>query len=159
MASLWELDEAIMQCLDEETGEILDEEKLNALNLEREQKLENLCKWVKNLEADAESYKAYKMEFAAKQKHAENKLNSIKSYIKAYLAGQKWEALDKSVKVAYRTTRDKVTIDDLDAIPKEWFKTPITEANLDKTHIKEAILNGEVISGVHLEDSVSMSIK
>lgn len=159
MASLWELDNAILECVDTETGEVLDIEKVEALNLEIDQKIENLCKWIKNLEADAEAYKQYKMAFADKQKAAENKAKSIKSYIQMYLDGKKWEASDKSVRVAYRTTKDKVTIDDITAIPAEWFKTPQTESNLNKTALKEAILEGHKIDGVHLEDSISMQIK
>ena len=164
MATLWEIDEAITNTFDVETGEILDEALLDSLTMEREQKLENLCKWVKNLEADAEAYKQYKQDFAAKQKHAENKANSIKNYIKAYLDGQKWESPDKAVSVRYRTTKDKVIVDDLTQIPDSFFKLRRTEDNLNKTAVKEYLLseveNGSIhLEGVHLEDSVSMSIK
>lgn len=159
MATLWEIDQAILGCLDLETGEVIEEELLNALNMERDRKLENLCKWVKNLEADAEAYKQYKQSFAEKQKHAENTLKSVKSYIQRYLDGAKWESPDKAVSVRYRTTHDKVFVDDITAIPKGYFKLRQTEDNLDKTLVKETILEGNAIAGVHLEDSVSMQIK
>lgn len=159
MANLFEIEACIENCCDIETGEILDVEALEALKMEKEQKLQNLCKWVKNLESDAEQYKAQKQVFADKQRHAENKAKSIRSYVQNFLNGQKWEAADKSVKVGYRTTKDKVFIDDLDAVPEEYFKTPHTETNLNKTQLKEDIQNGVVVPGAHLEDSVSMSIK
>ena len=38
MRALYEIDNEILECVDEETGEILDEEKLNALEMEREKK-------------------------------------------------------------------------------------------------------------------------
>ena len=69
MANLWEIDAHIMQaCIDTETGEVIDEELLNKLSLERDQKIENIAKWIKNLEADAEAYKQQKTVFAEKQK-------------------------------------------------------------------------------------------
>ena len=160
MASLWEIDSAIMECLDSETGEILDEEKLESLHLEREEKLEKLCKWVKNLEADVEMFKAYKMDFAAKQKTAENTLFSVKKYLQNYLSGEKWEAKNKSVKIAYRTSRNKVVVDDVNLIPDQFFKYEKKESLLNKTAIKDSILEtGEMIDGVHLEDSVLISVK
>lgn len=35
MATLYEIDSAIYECVDSETGEVIDEEKLNALMMER----------------------------------------------------------------------------------------------------------------------------
>lgn len=36
--TLYEIDSAIMDCVDEETGEIIDLEKLEALNIERDKR-------------------------------------------------------------------------------------------------------------------------
>ena len=47
MASLYEINAAIMGCVDLETGEIIDVEQLQALQLEREQKIENVALWCK----------------------------------------------------------------------------------------------------------------
>ena len=58
MASLYEIDQAIMACLDFETGEILDADRLNALQMERQDKVESVVLWIKNLAADAIAYKA-----------------------------------------------------------------------------------------------------
>jgi len=159
MASLWEIDRRFYDAFDAETGEILDEQLLADLEMEREEKLSNICHWIKNLQSDAEAYKAQKAIFADKQKQAENKAKSLMRYLQGSLHGQKWEAADKSVKVSYRTTKDKVTIDELELIPEEFFKTPRTESNLNKTMVKEILLSGKDIEGVHLEDSVSMSVK
>ena len=46
---LYEIDEAILSCIDTDTGEILDADKLNALQIEREEKLENVALWIKKL--------------------------------------------------------------------------------------------------------------
>ena len=39
---LYEIDEAIMACIDAETGEIIDADKLDKLTMERDAKIENV---------------------------------------------------------------------------------------------------------------------
>ena len=46
---LYEIDEAILNCIDLETGEIIDTEQLDKLTMEREAKLENVACWIKEL--------------------------------------------------------------------------------------------------------------
>ena len=58
MASLYEINQAIMDCMDMETGEILDVQQLDALQMQLEDKLEGIGCWIKNLEAEAAAYKA-----------------------------------------------------------------------------------------------------
>ena len=64
MANLFEIDAAIMaamdRCVDPETGEIDGEvyTELEALQMERERKIENIACWVKNLRSDADDLKA-----------------------------------------------------------------------------------------------------
>ena len=57
MATLYEIDKAILECVDAETGEIIDDKALEELELARDNKIENIACWIKNLKADAESYK------------------------------------------------------------------------------------------------------
>jgi hypothetical protein len=55
MMTLYEIDDAILACVDPETGEIINPEALTALQMEREKKLENVALWVKDLKAEAEA--------------------------------------------------------------------------------------------------------
>ena len=64
MANLYEIDTQITECFDADTGELLDAEKLENLMIEKENKLENVALWIKNLKADAAMYKAEKTAFA-----------------------------------------------------------------------------------------------
>lgn len=89
MASLYEIDHAIMDCIDMDTGEILDSAKLDALQMERKAKIEGVALWVKNLEADAEAFKAEKDAFAAREKAAKNKADSLKRWLTEALQGEK----------------------------------------------------------------------
>ena len=47
MATLYEIESAIYDCVDSETGEVIDEEKLNALMMERSAKLESVALWIR----------------------------------------------------------------------------------------------------------------
>ena len=57
MRALYEINQDILDCVDMETGEILDVEALNALQMEREAKLEGVALWVKDLKAEAAAVK------------------------------------------------------------------------------------------------------
>ena len=56
--TIYEIDQAIMECVDIETGEIIDTEQLDKLQMERDTKLENVACWIKELTAEAEAIKA-----------------------------------------------------------------------------------------------------
>ena len=64
MANLYEINNAIMQCFDLETGELTDAESFDRLQMERDLKIENIALWYKNLVSDAAAYKAEKEAFA-----------------------------------------------------------------------------------------------
>ena len=155
MASLYQIDQAILECLDAETGEIIDAEKLNALFMEKNQKIENVALWIKNLQADALAYKAEKDAFAARQKAAENKVESLKAYLVSALDGQKFSTAKCAV--SFRKP-EAVQVDDVNSIPAEWIRTKTT-IEPDKTAIKAAIKAGQEITGCKLVENTSVQIK
>lgn len=158
MANLWEIDALILTtCIDTETGEIIDENLLNELQLERDTKIENIAKWIKNLEADSKAYKEQKDIFAQKQKSAESKMDSLKRYLSAYLDGNQFEAKDKSIKCTFRKS-ESVNILSLDELRDE-YKVEKIEVSADKKAIKEAIKNGLVVAGAELITSNNLQIK
>ena len=53
--NIYEIDSAILACVDSETGEVIDIEKLAELQVERERKIESVACWVKNLTANAQN--------------------------------------------------------------------------------------------------------
>lgn len=86
---LYEIDQAIEACIDWETGEILDSQALDALQMERTAKLEGVACWVKNLEAEADALKAEKDNLAKREKAARNKAESLKNWLAYALQGEK----------------------------------------------------------------------
>ena len=151
---LYEIDQAIMDCIDMETGEIINEELLNALEMEREAKVENVALWIKDLKAEVEALKAEKMAFAERQKVAENKMESLKKWLAYALNGEKFKSVRASV--TFRTS-DKVEVADIYKLDKNFLRYKEPEA--DKDAIKKAIKAGQEVAGATLVPSTSVIIK
>ena len=170
MATLYDIDQRIAACIrtevtgetiDPETGEIIeevteyiDEEALEALLMERQDKIEGVALWYKNLLADEKALKAEKQAFAARQKSVNNKIESLKKYLSAALSGEKFETT--KVKISYRKS-EQVVCGDIDKVPNEYlrFKAP----ELNKAAVKNAIKWGEEVPGCHLEERQNMQIR
>ena len=152
--NLYEIDSAILDCVDVDTGEIFDEEKFEELQLTRDAKIENICLWIKNLKAEAEALKAEKDAFAKRQKSVENKMDSLKKYISNYLEGTAFES--SKVKVSFRKS-EALEVTDIYKIPDEYLK--FKEPDVDKMAIKQAMKQGKEFEGVELVTNYSMQIK
>lgn len=155
MASLYEIDQAIMACLDFETGEILDADRLNALQMERQDKVESVALWIKNLAADAIAYKAEKDAFAEREKAALKKIESLKNWLSCALEGQKFSTWRCAV--TFRKS-EAVEIEDEAMLPPE-MKTEKITYSPNKTAIKEAIKAGTEIPGCKLVERMNPTIK
>lgn len=107
--TLYEINQAILDTIDPETGEIVDVDKLSELQMEREQKLEGVALWIKNLNAEAEAYKAEKEAFAEREKAAKNKAESLKKWLAYALNGQKMST--QKVAISFRKS-ESVEIED-----------------------------------------------
>ena len=151
---LYEIDQAIMDCIDMETGEIINEELLNALEMERDAKIENVALWIKDLKAEAEALKAEKQAFAERQKVAENKMESLKKWLAYALNGEKFKSVRASV--TFRTS-DKVEVADIYKLDENFLRYKEPEA--DKDAIKKAIKAGQEVAGATLVPSTSVIIK
>lgn len=151
---LYEIDQAIMDCIDMETGEIVNEELLNDLQMERDEKIENVVLWIKELKAEAEALNAEKLAFAERQKVAENKMESLKKWLAYALNGEKFKTVRASV--TFRTS-DKVEIADIYKLDENYLRYKEPEA--DKDAIKKAIKAGQQVVGATLVPSTSVIIK
>lgn len=153
----FEIQKAAEAAIDPETGEILDEAMLEAmerLEMDRDAKIENICLFVKNLKAEAAALKAEKEMFATRQKTAENKAAHLMKYLQGYLHGEKYKS-DRAV-VSYRNT-ESVSVTDIKQIPESYLR--YAEPTADKAAIKAAIKEGIEIPGAELQKNTSMSIK
>lgn len=155
MATLYEINQSILECLDAETGEIIDAEALDALLMQRDEKLEAVACWIKNLQSDALAYKAEKEAFAARQKAAEKKAESLKKYLTEALQGQKFTSAKCAV--SFRKS-EKIDIPDEYLVPLEFLEEEVTYKP-NKTAIKEAIKAGREVCGCQLVENFNIQIK
>ena len=152
--TIYEIDQAIMNCVDLETGEIIDMEQLDKLQMERDAKIENVACWIKELKAEAEALNAEKQAFAKRQKVAENKMESLKKWLAYALNGQAFKATRASV--SFRKSQ-AVEIADIYKLDENYLRYKEPEA--DKTAIKEAIKAGKTVAGATLVENTSVIIK
>lgn len=163
MRPIYEIDQDILDCVDMETGEILDIERLNALQMERDDKLEGVALWVKDLKAEADAVKAEADKLTARKKALDNKIESIKAWLLQALDGGKLKTARCNV---YPTHSQRVNIEDEGKLvsflqtmnePEQFlrFKDP----ELRKDEIKKALKEGTIIPGASLEETESVVIK
>jgi hypothetical protein len=155
MANLYEIDQAILECVDFETGEIIDQERLDGLMMERSLKIESVALWVKNLESDAAAYKAEKDAFAAREKQASEKAKKLKEWLAMVCEGQKFSTAKCAV-----SFRSSVAVEVADGvtIPDQYMRTKVT-TEPDKKAIKAAIEAGLEIYGCQLVTKLNTQIK
>ena len=158
--TIYEIDNEIMNCVDMETGEVIDTDKLNDLQMERDAKIENVACWIKELKAEAEAIKNEKQALADRKRVAENKAESLKNWLAYVLNGEKFKTAKCSI--SYRNSESvEVTEEGLEALMREHkdlltYETP--EPN--KKAIKDAIKNdGLTVAGVQLVQKTSTIIK
>ena len=89
--TLYEIDSRLEALVDPETGEIADFEAFEALDMERNRKLENMACWIKNMKADMDGIAAEVKALQARKKVIENRAKRITAYLQEALAGQKFE--------------------------------------------------------------------
>ena len=151
---LYEINEAILECVDQETGEIIDEEKLTELELARDEKIHNIAAYIVNLRAEAAAAKERADVFTARQRTAENKAESLKKYLERQLDGQKWSDVD--FKITWRTSQATDVYDE-NSIPVD-YKIP-QAPKIDRAGLLRTLKMGKEIPGVRLVERQSMSVK
>ncbi|MBO7711180.1 MAG: siphovirus Gp157 family protein [Lachnospiraceae bacterium] len=163
MRALYEIDQAILDCVDLETGEILDGEKLTALQMERDEKLEGVALWVKDLKAEAAAVKEEADKLNARKKALDSKIESIKAWLLQALDGGKLKTARCNV---YQTHSQKVVIDDEKALVDMFMLSPFgekflrfKEPEIDKVALKDSMKQGYEYEFAHLEETESVVIK
>lgn len=154
--TLYEIDKRIIDLIDDETGEIIDSNlnTFDELMMERNNKIENVALWIKNLRADAEAYKAEAQAFVDRKKAAERKIESLTRLLEITLRGRKFKT--ERVQIGYRKS-DSVQIDKDAKLPDEYLR--FREPEPDKAALKKALKDGVEIEGAWLEEKLNMQVK
>ena len=150
--TIFEIDDAILSCVDMETGEIIDADRLDALQMERDVKIENVALWQKECIAEADAIAVEIKKLQARKASAERKAENLKSYLAMALEGQKFKT--SRVSISYRRSQ-AVIVDNEDQLDPKYIRI---KTEPDKTAIKDARKAGEVV-GAHLEERNSIIIQ
>lgn len=147
--------------IDEETGELLNAAELDALQMERNEKLESIALWIKDLDAEATAIKAEHDALTDRQRAKERKRDSLKRYLQTALNGEKFETA--RCKVSYRKT-SSVQVNEF--VFEPWAKEHAPELlretieyKPEKAAIKDAIRAGMTVIGAQLVESTSMTVR
>lgn len=156
--TLFEIDDAILNFefeVDEETGEILNAQDLDDLKMAREDKIEGVGLWIKNLEAEAAAVKAEKDNMADRQRRLEKKAESLKGYLAYALQGEKFST--PKIALSWRRS-ESVVITDEHLLPENCLNVTIVKKP-DKKVIKDALKAGKDIMGAELIEKQNLQIK
>ena len=168
MASLYEInqqiEEAFAKAIDPETGEISEEaiELINALQLEKDTKIENVALWHKNTVADIKAIGDEIKALQDRKKRLEAKQAWMDKYLESALNGQKFET--PKVAITYRKSTT-VEIPDPEKFVQFYLMidpdivTTKVEHTPNKAAIKDKIKNGEFVQGAALVEHQNMQIK
>lgn len=132
-------------------------EALDALQMERADKIESICCIIKNNAALADDIKAEEKMLSARRKAAENSVDRLKAYLSQSLNGEKFETA--KAKVSFRKNPPSAEIIDASKLTSEYMREIPAKYEPDKTKIKEALKAGKAVEGAELRQTVSCYVK
>ena len=156
--TLFDINKAILEFdyeIDEETGEILNAEELDALELARNEKIEGVGLWIKNLQAEAEAVKKEKDAMADRQRRLEKKAESLKNYLAWALQGEKFST--PRIAMSWRKS-ESVLIPDEAALDDRFVNIQMIKKP-DKKLIKDTLKAGLEVPGAELVTKQNLQIK
>lgn len=163
MANIYELKDQIKACIqldaehvvDTEDGEILNLQQFEALQMERDQKIEGMCCYIKNKLAEAEAIYAEIDTLSQRASVMKKEAERCKAYLAGALYGEKFET--PRCKITWRKS-EVCNVLSMEEIPDEYKRTKVT-VDADKTAIKKAIKAGAEVPGAEVIQKLNMTLK
>ena len=160
--TIYEIDNRLTELVDPETGELLDVEAFEQLQMEREKKLEGMALWVKELAATASAIKAEIDTLQERKKAAERRCESLKRYLAEILQGEKFSTPRCAVSFRKSTS---VQVEDA-ALLIRWLEqnglddcVKYKEPEVSKAEVGRLIKSGMPVPFAHLESKQSVGVK
>lgn len=158
--NIYEIDAAITALVDE-NGEVTDYEALDALQMERDRKIENVACWIKDLNAEAKAIREEELALAARRQSAEKRAERLKGYLDHVLQGSRFDTARCSVK--YRISMATVIEDEQETL--KWLVEHsvhdgyTTKVSLNKSVIGDLLKQNIPIPGTVLEKRQNILIR
>lgn len=144
--------------VDEETGEVfMDFDLLNALQVEHDNKIDNIACYIKNLSALSNDIKAEEKEMKKRRDSIDKKIERLKEYLDYDLQGKKFESA--RCKINYRKSKStEVDEEEFLKYHKDLCHVE-TSYKYSKADLKKMIEDGKSLHGVKVVENTTMSIK
>lgn len=153
MASIFEISKEILSLVDPETGEIEDIERLEELELERDEKIDNVACWIKDLKHENTALTAEKKALTDRITHNKNLIERLEGYLADALDGQKFKS--NRCTIGWRKS-DQLVVEDGAAVPEEYLKMTV---DIDKAGLKKAVKGGLELEGVSLVEKQNIQVE
>lgn len=161
--TLYEINDKIARILyagdgsfvDGETGEVMDESALDALDMERHDKIENILRFRKNMNAEAEALEKEADSLMARAKTLKNKAAWAEGYLARHMdPGEKFDGVAGTVR--WRKSK-AVAIDvPIERLPQQYIRVSLAPK---KAEIGKALKSGAEIPGTRLEERIRIQIR
>ena len=163
MTALYEIADEYVEVFAKLSQDGFDEETientLSPIAKSFDEKAKNVVAWVNNVNSELETLEDHKknidLRIKSRKKEVEFYRNYIKSnMIKLNIKSLKCPFFDATIK----NSIPKLIIEDEMAIPSDYIKTE-TITKIDDAKIKTELKMGGIVSGAHLEETQSLTIK
>ena len=160
--SLYHIDQALENLVDHETGEVLDFDAFEELQMARDAKIEGIVCWTKNLAAEANAIREEEKELAERRRALEAKRDKLLGYVDRALDGAPFQTAKCAV--TYRKST-AVEITNMDAVV-QWCmdngydgKITYAQPTVSKTDIAPLLKSGMAVTGAELCERSNMGVK
>lgn len=120
-------------------------------------KMENICKVIRNLEAQASAYKAEIDRMSARKKTLENSVQRLKDSMLTYLVATNEAKVQSDLFTVSVGKSKSVHVWDETLLPEEYLT--FQPAKVNKAAISKALKEGEEVAGAELVENQFLSIR
>ncbi len=162
--SLYTIDNEIKAVLDSgidpETGEINQEaiDQLNSLNVKRNDKMENIGCYIKNLAYEISDLENEEKNLKARRQSKEKKIEFLKNLVASSLIANGEKKFETAkVSLSFRKSVQVVLTDEINNLDTKYIKENVTRS-ADKTKIKKDIKDGIEVNGAELQERLNLQV-
>lgn len=160
--TIYDIDQAILDLVDPETGEISDPEAFDDLNMSREEKIKNTALYFKDVTATAKAISQEIATLTERKRLAENKAAHLKKLLEYALHGETFSSPE--VEVRYRKSTALDLQDEAAAI--DWLKESgyhdclrVPVVTVSKSDVTALLKEGVQIPGAALVERTNMGVR
>ncbi len=142
--------------IDNEEGLIEFERVFDFLELEKEKKVINIGRLIKNLNAEYNAIASEIDNLAIRKNRLGKEIKGLENYLTNYIPGEKFN--DPTVAISWRKSTS-VNITDPTALPDDLLRLIPESYEPNKLEIKNRLSSGQVVIGAELVEKLNLQVK